>query len=45
MALRLIETITLFIGVFFVSYHLMKTSYKLLTKNKITFNKHILLWR
>lgn len=45
MALRLTETITLIFGVFFVGLYLTKKSYNLLTKHKITFNKHILLWR
>lgn len=45
MALRLLETITLILGVFFVGYYLIKRTYKLITKHKITFNKCIQLWR
>lgn len=41
MTLRLIETITLILGIFFVGYYLMKTSYKQTIKH---INKHILLW-
>lgn len=38
MALRLVETITLILSVFFVGYYLTKRTYKHI-------NKHILLWR